>query len=33
MPESIDRKDMKTRGQIGIYWNSLNNFRENTSNA
>jgi hypothetical protein len=24
MPDSIHREEMKTRGQMGIYWNSLN---------
>jgi hypothetical protein len=24
MPNSIDREEMTTRGQMGIYWNSLN---------
>jgi len=32
MPNSIDREAMKTRGQMGIYWNSLNKYsEENTS--
>ncbi len=26
MPDSIDREEMKTRGQMGIYWNSLNKY-------
>ena len=32
MPNSIDKKEMKMRGQMGIYWNSLTkNNEKNTS--
>jgi len=28
MPDSIDRKEMEKRGQMGVYWNSLTRFEE-----
>jgi hypothetical protein len=26
LPKSINKQDMANRGQMGIYWNSLNTF-------
>ncbi|MEE1964609.1 hypothetical protein V1387_18115 [Allomuricauda taeanensis] len=31
LPDEIDREQMKQRGQMGIYWNSLTRFNNETS--
>ncbi|WP_149243460.1 hypothetical protein [Dyadobacter sp. 32] len=33
MPNSIDKEEMKTRGQMGIYWSSLNRYNEKNTNS
>lgn len=31
MPDSIDREEMSTRGQMGMYWNSLTKYHKDSS--
>lgn len=31
MPDSIDREEMSTRGQMGIYWNSLTRYHKDSN--